>query len=184
MGARRKTGSLDALTGNRHTLAKRWMGIRRKESNMKYIEAPTVYHPGQGDLSVFLAGGITGCPDWQQEMRHLLKKTKLVLLNPRRANFPMDDPDAAYHQIRWEHHMLRRARAILFWFPCETICPIVLYELGAWSMSDKQIFIGAHPEYTRLQDVRIQTHLARPEVRIAADLEALAGQVIRWSERT
>lgn len=148
---------------------------------MEYIEAPIHYWPKRGDLSVFLAGGITGCPDWQQEMRHLLGQTRLHVLNPRRADFPIGDPDAAMEQITWEHDHLRQASGILFWFPCETLCPIVLYELGAWSMAlGTPIFVGVHPDYVRLQDVRIQTHLIRPEVHIAADLEALADQVVRW----
>ena len=32
--------------------------------------------------AVFLAGGISGCGDWQAEMTGLLSKTDLPLLNP------------------------------------------------------------------------------------------------------
>jgi len=136
---------------------------------MKYVEAPTHLFK-----SIFLAGGITGCPNWQAEMVELLRETNLVLLNPRRDNFP---PDAAREQITWEHSHLHKADAILFWFPCETVCPIVLYELGAWSMTDKPIFVGVHPDYQRRQDVEIQTELARPGLRIVYDLQSLARQV-------
>jgi len=66
---------------------------------------------------------------------------------------------------------------ILFWFPCETLCPIVLYELGAWSMTDKQIYVGVHPDYKRKQDVEIQTKLARPSVSIAYSVQELAYNV-------
>ena len=38
------------------------------------------------------------------------------------------------------HDALRDVHAISFWFPKETICPIVLYELGAWSMTNKTYF--------------------------------------------
>lgn len=147
---------------------------------MNYIESPEspiiMSHLG----SIFLAGGITNCPDWQQDMRELLKNTNLALLNPRRANFPIHDPGAAKAQITWEHSHLRRANAILFWFPHETLCPIVLYELGAWSMGLKQIFVGVHPEYQRRQDVEIQTLLAKPNIKIVYSLKDLAGQVIEW----
>jgi len=130
---------------------------------------------------LFLAGGITGTPNWQQEIVKLLDATDLVLLNPRRANFPIGDPDAAQEQIQWEHKHLRMADAILFWFPKETLRPIVLYELGAWSMTDKPIFVGVHPDYARRQDVEIQTGLVRPEVAIAYSLQELAAQVVAWS---
>lgn len=149
-----------------------------------YIEAPTEWKPGlrspydPGWDAVFLAGGITGCPDWQQEMRALLSESSLVLLNPRRANFPIDDSNAAEAQIAWEHHHLRRADRVLFWFSAATLCPIVLYELGAWSMTDKPIAVGVEPGYAREQDVRIQTQLARPEVEVVDSLSALAMAVI------
>jgi hypothetical protein len=134
------------------------------------------------DPSLFLAGGITGCPDWQQELTALLQSSSLVLLNPRRPAFPIDDPYAAHAQIAWEHDHLRKATAIAFWFPCESLCPIVLFELG-WAMSDKHIFIGVHPDYQRKQDVLIQTALARPHVQLVETLDELAQQVVDWADR-
>ena len=147
---------------------------------MKYVEAIDVYGVYENETRLFLAGGITDCPDWQQEMKDLLSKTDLTILNPRRKNFPIHDPGAAGAQIKWEYHALRNADAILFWFPHETICPIVLYELGAWSMTCKPIFVGAHPEYQRRQDVVIQTYLARSLVRVVSSIEELADQIKRW----
>jgi hypothetical protein len=144
-----------------------------------YIEAPE--HITEGVMnqellpSIFLAGGITGCPDWQARMADILDG--VVMFNPRRKDFPIGDPDAALVQITWEHFYLRYADMILFWFPMDTICPIVLYELGAWSMTNKPIFVGVHPDYQRKQDVEIQTKLARPDVSIAYSLEELADNV-------
>ena len=146
---------------------------------MIYVEALDELKSGVPGRTVFLAGGITNCPNWQQEMCSLLQDTDLILLNPRREHFPIEDPNAAQEQITWEHNQLRMADAILFWFPCETLCPIVLYELGAWSMADKPIFVGVHPDYRRRQDVEIQTHLTRPGVVISYSLESLAQQVIQ-----
>lgn len=145
---------------------------------MIYIEAPQD-HIGD-EASLFLAGGITGCPDWQQEMVRMLSNTSLVLFNPRRANFPIHDPSAAKDQITWEHTCLRKATAISFWFPKETLCPIVLYELGAWSMTDKKIFVGVDPGYQRAQDVQIQTSLVRPDIQVVASIAALAQQIASW----
>jgi Nucleoside 2-deoxyribosyltransferase like len=145
---------------------------------MQYVEAPETYDGHQ--RSLFLAGGIVGCPDWQRQVVEHLRDTELTLLNPRRANFPIDDPSAAEHQITWEHHHLRKATAICFWFPCETLCPIVLYELGAWSMTEKRVFIGVHPDYQRRQDVVLQTGLARPDVTVVLSVPALVAQIRQW----
>lgn len=148
---------------------------------MYFVVAPERDEMETGVRGIFLAGGITGCPNWQDEMiRQLGSLEDLVLFNPRRKDFPIGDPNAAMEQIEWEHDYLRRADAILFWFPCETICPIVLYELGAWSMINKPIFVGVHPDYQRRQDVEIQTGLARPEIEIVYSLDELATQVVDW----
>jgi len=145
---------------------------------MKYIEAPQTYDGNE--TSLFLAGGITGCPDWQFLMGTALQiLADLVVLNPRRKNFTMHK-DAAREQIAWEHEYLRKATAISFWFPHETLCPIVLYELGAWSMTDKKIFVGVDPGYQRAEDVRIQTALVRPDVSIATSLEDLTANIAVW----
>src|SRR5262245_48830305 len=146
---------------------------------MRYIEALTEYEP-EGLPSLFLAGGITGCPGWQETVVRQLKEEAVVILNPRRANFPIDDPTAAQTQIKWEHRHLRKADAVLFWFPSETLCPITLYELGSWSMTTKPLFVGVHPDYQRRQDVEIQTRLVRPEVKVHYDLVSVADAARNW----
>lgn len=145
---------------------------------MKYVEAPNKFWGNE--KSLFLAGGITGCPDWQQDVVKALKDESITILNPRRKNFPIEDSTASFEQIQWEYCHLRKASAICFWFPHETLCPIVLYELGAWSMTNKPIFIGVHPNYQRKLDVEIQTGLVRPEVQICDSIQHLAQQVLHW----
>ncbi len=133
--------------------------------------------------SIFLAGGITGCPDWQTEAIEGLANTKCTLLNPRRPNFPIDDPTASEQQIRWERLHLDNAYAIIFWFPKETLCPIVLFELGAALYSTTgtfPLFIGCDPEYARKQDVEIQTSLIRPQQKIHDSLDSLLRSVRVW----
>jgi hypothetical protein len=141
---------------------------------MRYFEAPREYVPVPGQTAVFLAGGITDCPDWQAEMVELLSDTDLVLLNPRRFSFR--DPNLADEQIKWEFEHLRRADKILFWFPHSppSVCPISLFELGYWLGQHKPLAVGAQPGYVREADVRIQTALIRPEVPIVSTLEDLA----------
>lgn len=128
---------------------------------------------------MFLAGGITGCPDWQSTIAELLTDTDLVLLNPRRPDFPIGDKSAAYQQILWEFMHLRKAERILFWFPAENAagCPIALYELGAWLMTDKPVVVGVEPGYVREEDVVIQTQLQRPNIVVVDSLFDLAEAV-------
>lgn len=143
---------------------------------MKYVEAPK-RHWYSGNTSVFLAGGISNCPNWQIELVNKLKDTDLFFLNPRRHNFPMGDKEEGMKQIKWEFAHIKRADMISFWFPKETLCPITLFELGACSMMDKPIFVGCHPDYKRRFDVEIQLELRRPEVEIVYSLDDLANQL-------
>jgi hypothetical protein len=151
---------------------------------VRYIEALTEYESA-GPPAVFLGGGITGCPDWQRELVTLLADETVTLLNPRRTHFPITNRIAAPQQIEWEFRHLRKADAVLFWFPCETLCPIALYELGAWSvLRDERglrpLFVGIHPQYERRLDVEIQTRLVRPEVAVVYSLADMAASVKRW----
>ena len=147
---------------------------------MQYIEAPHTYDGNEASL--FLAGGITDCPDWQKDMVAKLKDLPLVIFNPRRSHFPQYE-NAAREQIEWEYAYLRKVTAISFWFPQETLCPIVLYELGAWSMTNKKIFLGVHPDYQRAQDIKIQTSLVRPDITIVQTLEELNQSIRSWKTK-
>ena len=99
--------------------------------------------------------------------------TNYAVLNPRREKFPIDDLNAAPEQIKWEFEHLRKADLISFWFCKETIQPIALFELGAWSRSKKPpIVIGVESGYVRELDIHIQMSLLGHYV--AASLDELA----------
>lgn len=153
---------------------------------MRYVEAIEEV-PLPAGPSLFLAGGITGCPDWQTEMIEKLGDVKygvneLTIFNPRRTNFPMGDPSAARAQIEWEHRYLEAATGISFWFPKETLCPITLYELGTWTRANKTIMVGTDAQYARREDVVIQTELARPAIDVVDSLDALIAAVRTWCD--
>jgi hypothetical protein len=153
-------------------------------ANVHCVEAPEEYH-GPGP-SLFLAGGITGTEDWQQILIGYLSGNALplVLLNPRRKNYPWHEPAAAEEQIAWEYRYLRKATGVVFWFPAETLCPIALFELGGRVLVKEQpLFVGTDPDYARRLDVEIQMKLARPEVAVVSDLAALGRQVQDWLVR-
>lgn len=145
---------------------------------MKYIEATNTYEPLYGERSIYLAGGITGTPDWQGEIVRLLDGKNLVIFNPRRKSFPIDDAGAAKEQIKWEYKYLRISDEIVFWFPCESLCPIALYELGAWCMTKKPIYLGVHPEYQRRIDIEIQTSLLRADIKIVYSISDLIRLIV------
>ena len=90
---------------------------------IKVVTSPELLEAGNEEKEVrcFLAGGITKCPDWQAEViKEILRLDEedranndevatdytLVLFNPRRENFPINDPDASRNQIQWEFDAL------------------------------------------------------------------------------
>jgi hypothetical protein len=127
--------------------------------------------------TLFLAGGITNCPDWQAEMIDYLKDIPdLVIYNPRReGKFSKSHEE---EQIAWEYLHLLNASLISFWFARGSLNPIVLYELGMWGNSrQRPIFVGVDPEYERKADVMVQTQIANPDVDIVMSVYDLAAQV-------
>jgi hypothetical protein len=140
---------------------------------MRVVQCPAEAEPDSLEPTLFLAGGISNCPDWQSELLEVLRATDWVVFNPRRVDFDSSNSHLARSQIEWEHRHLRRSSAIAFWFPPQTLCPITLYELGAWSMTEKPLFVGVDPMYARRVDVLEQTRLVRPDVRVVDSLEAL-----------
>ncbi len=139
---------------------------------LRYIEAPARYD-GEA-ASLFLGGGITGCPNWQ--MRAVLQLDAIgspaVVLNPRRKSYPAGQAEAAREQIAWEYEHLRIADVILFWFCADTVQPIALYELGAHAARGTRLAVGAHPHYPRRLDVVEQLRHVRPDVTVHESLQA------------
>jgi hypothetical protein len=157
--------------------------------NDRYFEAPNeVPHAviRRGTM-LFLAGGITGCPDWQAEAAAWLLETckHVVIANPRRAYYPEEGRAAEIgkQQIEWEHHHLLKSRQILFWFPEETDCPITLFELGRHLDTPRRLFIGCHPNYLRRFDVEVQVKLEREEQRVHTSFGSLLGEAISWGQK-
>lgn len=146
---------------------------------MRIITAVEEYQTAEDEVKVFLAGGITNCPDWQKEVIDNLKKydakypgelDKLVVFNPRRPNFPIGDPNASREQITWEFNALNEMDIFSMFFtdgPSDQ--PICMYELGRNILRmqvlnpanyDHRIVISCDPKYKRFEDVKIQTELA------------------------
>ncbi len=139
---------------------------------MQYIEAPE--DKKAKFKSVFLAGGITNCPNWQMEIIEKLKDEEITVFNPRRKDFSKDNKE----QIEWEYKKLREADLISFWFSRGSLNPIALFELGS-AMERKELIIGIDREYPRREDVEIQVFLRRPEIEIVYSLEELLKNIIK-----
>lgn len=147
---------------------------------MRVITAPEKYTKKSGDVFCFLAGGITNCKDWQNDVISYLQgmwhvremagcklKKDLVLFNPRRENFPIKDPTASEKQIEWEYKALEACDIFsMFFCAGESDQPICMYELGRNLVRMNEKFgIDAHnvitveDGYKRAKDVDIQVGL-------------------------
>ena len=142
--------------------------------------------------TVFLAGGITNCPWWQDDLIAMLANYEGYIYNPRRRNFPIEDPNAAQEQITWEFEALNRCRVFSMWFCSgESDQPICQYELGRhlvrfdYTNALEQVVIGVEPGYRREQDVRIQTSLVNSKLgtRISSSLEEHAANIAKALEQ-
>jgi len=138
-------------------------------------------------VTVFLAGGITSCHNWQMETIELFSKiwpkNNLAIFNPRRKVW--DDTINNKEQIEWEFHRIKKTDIVAFWFPPETLCPITLFEYGKFlgqaskhsSVFDQMLVVGCHPDYKRKEDVIIQTKLERPD-KVAESFEEFNARLL------
>lgn len=162
------------------------MSETKVEAEPDSVFTPEHHLPSSNSLKqgIFLAGGITGCPDWQKEAIIQLKphlQENTVIFNPRRQFFDPDQKDQTLEtQILWEFQALQLAHSILFWFPKESICPIALFELGKYLVikGNKPLFVGTEPGYVRSADLQYQLALERPDIHIVHSLKDLVSQVV------
>lgn len=128
------------------------------------------------NVKVFLAGGITNCPNWQKEtLEHLedYKPNNLIVFNPRRKTFDVTDPAAAQKQIEWEYKYLNEMDIFSMYFAAgDSPQPICMYELGRHLERMKarfpqdwksRIVVSVEDGYCRAEDVKIQMSLVTGE---------------------
>ena len=151
---------------------------------MKVFTAIDTVKKPENSISCFLAGGITNCDEWQDKViDHLMSIDdsmikwrdvdfpELVIINPRRKNFPIGDPNAANEQITWEYNALSDPTLDIFsmYFCAGTSDqPICMYELGRYTTMfynrysndiKNHIVVSVEDGYKRQQDVNIQLGL-------------------------
>ena len=120
--------------------------------------------------SVFLAGEITNCKEWQKAVIEELEFEDISIFNPRQEHFDVSDKSASYKQILWEFERLEKIDIFsMYYCNDNSDQPICMYELGRnivrmqnrfpsdW---DKRIIISVEDGYRRKADVLIQTELA------------------------
>ena len=132
------------------------------------ITAPSIELPKF--TSVFLAGGITNCKEWQKAVIEELESEDISFFNPRQEHFDVSDKNASYKQIFWEFERLETMDIFsMYYCNDNSDQPICMYELGRnivrmqnrfpsdW---EKRIVISVEDGYRRKADVLIQTELA------------------------
>ena len=141
---------------------------------MRVITAPEEYKYNGLDTTIFLAGGICNCDNWQDIVIDELEKEfkdddHIIVFNPRRKTFDMSNPKETEIQITWEFKYLQLMKIFTMFFannPSDQ--PICMYELGRNLVRmeffyDKnykdRVVISACDGYSRKNDVVIQSGL-------------------------
>lgn len=137
-------------------------------------------------VRLFLAGGISNCPDWQSDIIELIQKSynwkpyQLLIFNPRRVDFDTNaGVEIIKEQVKWEYdHLHNKTNLHLFWFPKETVCPITLYELGRSTLINHEIIVGCDQEYMRKTTLEMQLQLANSKITLVHSIEELVKKLI------
>jgi hypothetical protein len=134
---------------------------------------------------IFLAGGITNCPLWQDHAaQRIANALPVVVLDPRRDNWELTNGHVeSVLQISWECKHLKKSDHILFWFPSTSDCSIALFELGSYLEKRIPITIGTDCAYTRRFDVEVQSAMVRPRIVIWDNLDKMIDHLIaNWNQ--
>ena len=161
---------------------------------MRVVTAPETFEKNHGEVSVFLAGGIQKTEKWQNKVISSLserfKNDRVVVLNPRRDNFPINDKTESFRQISWEFGALESADVFTMFFAGgESDQPICMFEYGKHlerRMAEKdlgRLVVSSDEGYKRLVDVVVQTSLAAESVRVNRGLENHIRKIIKVVEK-
>ena len=160
---------------------------------MRVVVAPYFFSLAKQHITCFLAGGITNCWEWQDKVINELKSYSdtgaLVVMNPRRPDFPINDPNAAPQQIMWEFYWLERCDIFSMYFAAseQSDQPICMYELGrnVIAMQHRfpesymnRIVISCEDGYRRETDVKTQMNLALGQITISTTPEEHAKRIV------
>lgn len=159
---------------------------------MKIFEAIESYDPRPGEISLFLAGGISQCEDWQSEVIKVLKDIEstsmpalknLVIFNPRRSTFDINNKNETVKQIHWEFERLEHVDLFTIFFAnSPSPQPICFYELGRNIVRmqqrfpedfDTRVLIGVQNGFSRANDVFIQSDLASDKALFRVGVDTL-----------
>lgn len=134
-------------------------------------------------VKIFIAGGISNCPKWQDELVEKLsnepkllkfKKKNIVIFNPRCKEIPEEEA-----QIKWEYKRLKKSDIISFWFSEGSLNPITLFEYGKhFKSKDKKIVVGCHPDYERRNNVITQTKLENPKLKVNENFDDFYNEIV------
>jgi hypothetical protein len=133
----------------------------------------------QKGIRLFLAGGISNCPNWQDIIIEKLKNDErlkdknVIVFNPRCKTIPEEEP-----QVTWEYKKIKVSHIVSFWFSEGSPNSITLFEYGSHFKSRKKIIVGCHPNYPRKSNVVIQTKLVKPNFKINESFESFYEQII------
>lgn len=145
---------------------------------IEYIQAPNNKIVDYG-IKIFLAGGISNCPNWQEEITeklindNRLKDVKIIIFNPRCKEIPEENP-----QIIWEYERLHKSDIISFWFSVGSMNPITLFEYGSHLNTNKTLVVGCHPEYIKKNNVIIQTKMVNPNQKVNEDFDSFYEELV------
>lgn len=142
---------------------------------------------------IFLAGPITGAPDWQTKVIELIHDIdpNIIIASPRLKYF--DGSFAYERQVDWETHYLRLAGgngAILFWLAAQTVetpgrayAQTTRFELAEWKVRHERdgakLAIGIEEGFGSARYIRRRFSQDAPDVKIVDSLEELCRSAVR-----
>lgn len=151
--------------------------LRSYSLSIKKVQSPEQYEKiNESEFALFLAGSVSY--PWREELAQMIDSDYVVLLIPINDHAHLNNKD---FRISWEHEHMKKADALLFWFPkgeannSRTFSMTSLFELGrAIESMDQPLIVGIDPEYPLREELLLQLKLLRPDIKVYGSLEDIA----------
>ena len=110
------------------------------------IRSPAALPPRDSRPWIFLAGSIDNgaAEPWQSQLEANLAPLPVIILNPRRTQWPVEAAQTAtnplfHEQVLWELRAMEQASLIALYFAPGSQAPISLLECGLYARSGKLV---------------------------------------------
>lgn len=120
---------------------------------IRHTDGEKAFEKNYGNAQIVFLGGNCRGRDWRVDVTRRLGKADVVLINPRREDFPHPSnmPDEHASQVAWEREAIDKSDVCIFWLGEGLANQAARVEIGYALGKGKTVIIGADTGFLGLE---------------------------------